>query len=144
MEGDAGTRQLNPTDAEDAPDESVAVTEQEQISEDDQDSPTPEIAEDAADRRPPRLGRGWAAAICAALLLLTAAAVVGGLFFIRDYRQTEAIARDDGGRSGSRQGLCGGDARPRHRSDVGGPGEDHGMLDRRLRCTGQLVQRSSG
>ncbi len=96
MEGDAGTRQLNPTDAEDAPDESVAVTEQEQISEDDQDSPTPEIAEDAADRRPPRLGRGWAAAVCAALLLLTAAAVVGGLFFIRDYRQTEAIARDDG------------------------------------------------
>ena len=32
MEGDAGTRQLNPTDAEDAPDESVAVSEQEQTS----------------------------------------------------------------------------------------------------------------
>ena len=27
MEGDAGTRQLNPTDAEDTPDESVAVSQ---------------------------------------------------------------------------------------------------------------------
>ena len=27
MEGDAGTRRLNPTDAEDAPDESVATAE---------------------------------------------------------------------------------------------------------------------
>ncbi len=30
MEGDAGTRRLNPTDAEDTPDESVAASEQEQ------------------------------------------------------------------------------------------------------------------
>jgi len=30
MEGDAGTRQLNPTDAEDTPEHSVAVSEQEQ------------------------------------------------------------------------------------------------------------------
>ena len=30
MEGDAGTRRLNPTDAEDAPDESVAASEQQQ------------------------------------------------------------------------------------------------------------------
>ena len=30
MEGDAGTRRLNPTDAENTPDESVAASEQEQ------------------------------------------------------------------------------------------------------------------
>jgi Mce-associated membrane protein len=99
MEGDAGTRQLNPTDAEDAPDESVAVPDHEQASEDDQDSPgseaTEEVAEEVADRRPPRLGRGWVVGICAALLALTAAAVVGGVFLIRDNRQIETIARQD-------------------------------------------------
>ncbi len=57
MEGDAGTRQLNPTDAEDTPDESVAVPEQEHSA---QQNPT---------GRPPRSltsmnadPRGWAAA----------------------------------------------------------------------------------
>ena len=84
MEGDAGTRRLNPTDAEDAPDQSVAVSEQEQISQEPEDSPPEEVAEvlpeDVADRRPPRLGRGWMAGICAGLLLLTAAAVAGGVF----------------------------------------------------------------
>jgi Mce-associated membrane protein len=99
MEGDAGTRQLNPTDAEDAPDDSVAVSEQEQTDQQDQDSPTEavveEIPEDVADRRPPRLGRGWMAGICVVLLLLSAAAVAGGIYLIRDNRQGEAIARDD-------------------------------------------------
>ena len=61
MEGHAGTRQLNPTDAEDAPDESVAVSEQEQTDQEPEDSPPEEVAgelpEDVADRRPPRLGR---------------------------------------------------------------------------------------
>ncbi len=101
MEGDAGTRQLNPTDAEDAPDDPVAVSEQEQISQD--DSPATEVAEEVveeipeevADRRPPRLGRGWLAGICAVLMLLTAAAVAGGILLIRDYAHTEAIGRDD-------------------------------------------------
>jgi Mce-associated membrane protein len=99
MEGDAGTRRLNPTDAQDTPDDPVAVSEQEQTSQPDQDSPTDEVLEeipqDAADRRPPRLGRGWLAGICAALLLLTAAAVGGGVYLIRDHAQSEAIARDD-------------------------------------------------
>jgi Mce-associated membrane protein len=98
MEGDAGTRQLNPTDAEDAPDESVAVSEQEQIS---QDSPATEIAQEVSeaaegvDRRPPGVGRGWLAAICAALLALTAAAVVGGVMMIREHRSIEAIDKSD-------------------------------------------------
>jgi Mce-associated membrane protein len=97
MEGDAGTRQLNPTDAEDAPDDSVAVTEQELIGPADEvaEAVVEEIPEDAADRRPPRLGRGWAAGICAALLLLTAAAVAGGIFLIRDNSNIETIGRDD-------------------------------------------------
>ena len=99
MEGHAGARQLNPTDAEDAPDESVAVSEQEQISQEPDDSPPDEVAvelpEDVADRRPPRLGRGWVASICAGLVLLTAAAAAGGIFLIRDNRQSEAIARDN-------------------------------------------------
>jgi Mce-associated membrane protein len=99
MEGHAGTRRLNPTDAEDAPDESVAVSEQEQTSQQPEDSAPEEAAEelpeDVADRRPPRLGRGWMAGICAGLMLLTAAAVAGGVFLIRDNPHTEAIARDD-------------------------------------------------
>ena len=99
MEGHAGTGQLNPTDAEDAPDRSVVVSEQEQTSQEPADSPPEEVAEerpeDVADRRPPRLGRGWAAGICAALLILTAATVACGVFLIRDNRQIEVIARDD-------------------------------------------------
>ncbi len=42
MEGDAGTRQLNPTDAEDAPNDSVAVSEQEPTGKEHQDSPAAE------------------------------------------------------------------------------------------------------
>ncbi|RDH80318.1 hypothetical protein DVS77_00365 [Mycolicibacterium moriokaense] len=105
MEGDAGTRQLNPTDAEDTPDHSVAVSEQEQQ---DQDQPDPvvEVADEAArdaeqpdapdaDRRPPRLGRGWMAAICAGLVALTIAAVVGGVLLVRENRGIEQAASED-------------------------------------------------
>jgi Mce-associated membrane protein len=89
MEGDAGTRQLNPTNAEDAPDDSVAVSEQPEVVE--------EVTQDAqgADRRPERLGRGWAAGICAGLLALTVAAVVGGILLIRDNRAIEEVSRND-------------------------------------------------
>ncbi len=98
MEGDAGTRRLNPTDAQDAPDESVAVSEQEQTDQEDQNPAATEVAEevsDVADRRPSRLGRGWLVGICAGLLILTVAAVVGGVFAIRDHSHSEIIARDD-------------------------------------------------
>jgi Mce-associated membrane protein len=95
MEGDAGTSQLNPTDAEDAPDDSVAVTESEQTSQE-QDSPFADVAEETADgRRAPRLGRGWLAGICAALVALTAAAVVGGVLLIRDNRAIDEVNRND-------------------------------------------------
>jgi Mce-associated membrane protein len=99
MEGDAGTRQLNPTDAQDAPDGSVATTDHEQTSQDNLDS-ADEPANDAqpsdgVDRRPPRLGRGWLAGICAGLVALTVAAVVGGILLIRDNRGIEEINRND-------------------------------------------------
>lgn len=108
MEGDAGTRQLNPTDAQDSPDHSVAVSEQEKIGQEDQateettaDAEPSDGAEelgvvsDGADRRPPRLGRGWVAGICAGLLALTVAAVVGGILLIKDNRGIEEVNRED-------------------------------------------------
>jgi Mce-associated membrane protein len=98
MEGDAGTRQLNPTDAKDAPDDSVAVTDHEQTNSEnlDADDPTQDAqASEEIDRRPPRLGRGWVAGICAGLLALTVAAVVGGVLLIRDNRGIEEINRND-------------------------------------------------
>ena len=114
MEGDAGTRQLNPTDAQDPPDDSVAVSEQEQSDREQQRGPATEVAgqtaEDAdgrdgvedfdrvgagVDRRPPRLGRGWMAGICAGLAALTVAAVVGGILLVRDNRAIEQTARND-------------------------------------------------
>jgi Mce-associated membrane protein len=108
MEGDAGSRQLNPTDAEDAPDSSVAVSEQGQTSQEQQateeTNPDAEPSEgveelgvvaDGVDRRPPRLGRGWVAGICAALVALTVAAVAGGILLIRDNRGIEEVSRND-------------------------------------------------
>jgi Mce-associated membrane protein len=99
MEGDAGTRQLNPTDAEDAPDDSVAVSEQEQTSQEHQDTvdePTQDAEpSEGVDRRPPRLGRGWMVGICVGLVTLTIAAVVGGILLIRDNRGIEEVNRND-------------------------------------------------
>ncbi len=82
MEGDAGTRRLNPADAEETPDR-VAVSS---VLEDNADadlsvSPVegaPEGQIDAAPgnhgRRLPRLGRGWAVTVCVVLLLLSVGA----------------------------------------------------------------------
>ena len=92
MEGDAGSRQLNPTDA-DAPDESLAVST---AGQPDPIEPATEIVEDAGtSRRPSRLGTGWVASICAGLLVLAAAAAVGGYLALRSNDQSEAIARAD-------------------------------------------------
>ncbi|MDY6995295.1 MAG: hypothetical protein SW019_01785 [Actinomycetota bacterium] len=87
MEGDAGTGRLNPTtdsDADTAPDE------------------TPEAAADIAaptehtpQRRPARLGAGWAVGVCAALVLLTAGALAGGYVALRANEQAADIARSD-------------------------------------------------
>jgi Mce-associated membrane protein len=97
MEGDAGTRQLNPTDAEDAPDQSVAVPEEKTADPNNQtnqdDTATEAIEGD--DRRPSRLGRGWLVGICATLLTLALAGAVGGFLALRDHDHSQAVERDD-------------------------------------------------
>ncbi len=92
MEGDAGTRQLNPTDADETPAESLAVSTEDQ-TEHATELPPQEPVED--DRRPSRLGVGWVAGICAALLILAAGVGVGGYFALRSHHESEAIARSD-------------------------------------------------
>ena len=90
MEGDAGTRRLNPTDADETPDESLAVSTEDQ-TEHESAEPADETVEDG--RRPSRLGVGWVAGICAALLVLAAGAAVGGYLALRSHDDSEAIAR---------------------------------------------------
>jgi Mce-associated membrane protein len=110
MEGDAGTRQLNPTggpgprasrgersdpgmdsDADETPDESLAVSPEELTEETAEESPEPA----ADERRPARLGAGWVAGICVALLVLAAGAAVAGYLALRSNGQSEAIERAD-------------------------------------------------
>jgi Mce-associated membrane protein len=83
MEGDAGTRQLNPTDADEGLDESLAV------------SPQPDGPTVADDRRPSRLGRGWVATICAGLRVLAGAGAVVGYFALKANQQSAAVAREE-------------------------------------------------
>lgn len=92
MEGDAGARRLNPTDADETPAESLAVSTEDQ-TEQAIELPPQDPVED--DRRPSRLGVGWVAGICAALLLLAAGAGVGGYFALRSHHESEAVARSD-------------------------------------------------
>ena len=98
MEGDAGTRQLNPTDADETPDESLAVSTAEST-----DSPDAEesvegsdgVDDGPADRRPSRLGIGSVVAICALLVLLAGGAAAGGYLALRSHHESEAIARTE-------------------------------------------------
>jgi Mce-associated membrane protein len=97
MEGDAGTRQLNPTDADETPDESLAVSPEEQ-SEDATEpaEEAPEHVDEAPDdRRPSRLGIGWVASICVVLVLAAAGVAVGGYLALRSHDDSEATARAD-------------------------------------------------
>ena len=96
MEGDAGTSRLNPTDADETPDESLAVSTRDQTEhapEEESPEPADEAVEDA--RRPSRLGVGWVAGISAALVVLAAGAGVGGYLALRSHDDSEAIARAD-------------------------------------------------
>lgn len=105
MEGDAGTRRLNPTDAQESPDKSVAVsgdnpddTTTESPAQDglagDSDGVTRASSEDDG-RRPPRLGRGWLTVICAVLLLLSAGAGVGGYLALRSHEESTQLAENE-------------------------------------------------
>jgi len=96
MEGDAGTSRLNPTDADETPDESLAVSTQDQTehsTEEESPEPADEAVGDA--RQPSRLGVGWVAGICAALVVLAAGAGVGGYLALQSHDDSEAIARAD-------------------------------------------------
>ena len=99
MEGDAGTRQLNPTDADETPDESLAVSTEDQ-TEQATESESPEPAEEADEgvgdgRRPSRLGVGWVVGVCAGLLVLAVGAAAGGYLALRSHHDSEAIGRAD-------------------------------------------------
>jgi Mce-associated membrane protein len=93
MEGDAGTRQLNPTDADETPEESLAVSTEEQTEQ--AGEPAEESPESVEDRRPSRLGVGWVAGICAMLVVLAAGAAVGGYFALKTNDESKALARAD-------------------------------------------------
>lgn len=98
MEGDAGTRQLNPTDADETPDESLAVsTEDPDQTEPPTEPESPDPVDEAGgdDRRPSRLGIGWVGSLVAVFLLLAAGAGVGGYLALRSHRDSVAIARAD-------------------------------------------------
>lgn len=104
MEGDAGTRQLNPTestesDAESSP-ESAEVTQEvptdnpddpDDTASGDQD-PTEKVVEP---RRPERFGRGWVAGICAVLVLIAAGLATGGFLALRADAASAAIEAND-------------------------------------------------
>jgi Mce-associated membrane protein len=90
MEGDAGTSQLNPTDADDAsarPDESLALSPTEQSDEASAET------ESIDTRRPSRIGRGMAAAACVTLVALAVAGGVGGYLALRSHHESQDIAR---------------------------------------------------
>ncbi|HKP42294.1 hypothetical protein [Mycobacterium sp.] len=100
MEGDAGTRQLNPTDADAAPDDAHAKPEESlAVSTDEQTEQAAEPAEESPEsvehRRPSRLGVGAVAGICAALVMLAAGAAVGGYFALKTNDESKALARAD-------------------------------------------------
>jgi Mce-associated membrane protein len=106
MEGDAGTSQLNPTegqeridpgphsDADAAPDDADATPDEESIAASQEEQPETQL-EPADDRRPARLGIGWAVSICAVLVLLAAGLGAGGYLALRSHADSEALARDE-------------------------------------------------
>jgi Mce-associated membrane protein len=96
MEGDAGTRQLNPTDADETPDESLAVSEEDQTEQaTEPESPEPADEGVGDGRRPSRLGVGWVVGVCAGLLVLAVGAAAGGYLALRSHHASEAIGRAD-------------------------------------------------
>ncbi|KUI44461.1 hypothetical protein AU197_03980 [Mycobacterium sp. IS-1590] len=88
MEGDAGTRRLNPTDADETSDEPLAESAESAPAQDPN-----AVDRDDARRRPSRIGRGMAGGICAALLLLAAAGGVAGYLLFRNDQKVAAADR---------------------------------------------------
>ncbi|OBI82469.1 hypothetical protein [Mycobacterium sp. E740] len=94
MEGDAGTRQLNPTDADAVPDDASAKPDESlAVSPDQEATEKPDTTAEEAQRRPSRIGRGLAASICVALLLLAAAGAVAGFLLFKNDQRVAATDR---------------------------------------------------
>lgn len=97
MEGDAGTRQLNPTDADASPDDASAKPDESlAVSPDSETTENPDSTEDetpAEPRRPSRIGRGLAVGICAALLVLAVAGGVAGFLLLKNDQKVAAADR---------------------------------------------------
>ena len=102
MEGDAGTRRLNPTDAEETPDRVAGSSALEDNTDPDvvgfPVDGDPEEQVDAAPandgRRVPRVGRGWAVLVCLVLVLLSAGAGVGGYLALRSHQESTQLAEN--------------------------------------------------
>ncbi len=102
MEGDAGTRRLNPTDDEETPDRVAGSSALADNTDPDivgfPVDGGPEEQVDAAPandgRRQPRVGRGWAVLICVVLVLLSAGAGVGGYLALRFHQESTQLAEN--------------------------------------------------
>jgi Mce-associated membrane protein len=88
MEGDAGSSQLNPTDADETPLASPETDTQETTEQTSTEQPD----NTADDRRPTRIGRGIAVAVCAALLVLAVAGGVLGYVLLNADRHNAEVA----------------------------------------------------
>ncbi|MDT5011802.1 MAG: Mce-associated rane protein [Mycobacterium sp.] len=93
MEGDAGTSQLNPTDAHDSHIEPLSEATDETAA---QTEPPQEVdGEPAATRRAERLGRGAVLVSCLLLVLLAGGTAVGGYFARSAHGQAAQYAIDE-------------------------------------------------
>jgi Mce-associated membrane protein len=85
MEGDAGTSQLNLTDADGTSDEVVTEAPAD---------PAPETPVESSGQ-PSRLSRGWLIGIAAVLLVVGVAVATGGYLALRAHDDSQALARAD-------------------------------------------------
>jgi Mce-associated membrane protein len=94
MEGDAGTSQLNPTDAHDSQIEQLSEARDETTTAEFEESPAV-VAEAASARRSERLGKGSFLALCLLLIVLAAGTAVGGYFARSSHDQSARLAGDE-------------------------------------------------
>jgi Mce-associated membrane protein len=94
MEGDAGTSQLNPTDAHDSHIEPLSEATDETTAAQ-SEVPQEVVVEPGATRRAEWLGRGAVLGLCLSLILLAAGTAVGGYFARSAHDQASQYARDE-------------------------------------------------
>lgn len=95
MEEDAGSGQLNPTDAQDSLDQ--PLTESTETPKDQHSIDGDELrhSDEASPRRQERFGPAWVAAVALVLLLAAAGVGVGGYFALHSHDRSKAIAVAD-------------------------------------------------